>query len=393
MKYSIRIALMSTLALSGCSKQEESCMTVQQLDDDICRVLPTGLVLHWDGGQTRASQLAADGTLEPIGPIDAWCGDAMAHDPERGKLWWVQPSFDDLIAPTLHQFDMASGVQDWQRDLVYDGYRFDGFTASLLAHEGALYFGGRLHYETGEGWYQSHSLLERIDDMGEPVWSEVGYPGHGFSPEDDPVPLEGLDSLIGTSSGVSFLGYITGTDSAAVSAATVDAQTGELLWSTSLDRDNYWSVDLLSGDGESLYVLTGEGGWIERDFETNEIIAFHDTRSDMQSLTPLGEQRWAIDDFVWSKFIDTRFVQAVVGDEVVHLLAGSEGEDAPQRAYLTRRRTSDGDLVCGSSLPEFTELGTVTAVTAHPVPEQLVLEVEIQENDYEVAFLLLQPND
>jgi hypothetical protein len=373
----LALAIALPLVLSGCSK-EEPCLAVQQLDASVYKVLPSGLVLHSTDAGTSASLLGEDGTLELVAALPTGLGaEAVAHDPARGKLWWIPVTFDEST-PVLHQLDLETGTEDWQRELVFDGYLLDSWSASLLAHEGALYLGGRLDAELPEGGWENRSLLERVDEAGEVVWTQIGYP----SPQSADMPLEGLHTLVGTSTGVSFLGYITGIDSSIVTAVTVDAPTGELLGSTLVDTDDYSSVNRMSGDGESLYVMTGERGG-----EMNH------ARSDIRAITPLGEEHWRIGEFVWSKFVDPVFAQAVVGDELVHLVAGSLDYQDPQRAHVTRRRTADGSLLCASDLPDIPALGSVIRVDAHAVQDLLVLEVSLEEPEHEPVFLLLTRND
>lgn len=361
-------------------------MTTQELEPGICRVLPSGLVLHRDGEELWASRLQSDGSLERITVLDAGisCDTVVAHDPATETLWWVEPASEDGTVPhRLFQLDLASNTLDWQRHLVFDGLELTE-VSDLLFHEGALYVGGSSLSGPDTDLDAHRSLLARID-AGQTIWARSEYPGFDFSPENDGSPLNGLSHLLGTSSGISFIGWISGVDSQALTLATVDAQTGELSWSSSLDRDNDEGIAEVIGDGERLYVLTGTSGQPEQpQYGLEEEYA----QSVVAAITPAGEEQWRTSEYVWPEITNAAYGQAIVdGSLFVTTVELGEGP----RHRIARWSWSSGGLECESPLPEFAPWG-VYGISLIAVGDELVLEARPFLGDQR-SFALLKRSE
>jgi hypothetical protein len=395
----LELALFGLVAVLGCGPDgieatTTSCLIAQPIEPGICRVLPTGLVVREQGDVLTDGMLLDDGTIAPLGtlPEAIECHTVLAHDPETGKLWWFEPS--EPLEPTspayIHQLDLASGTEDWQRELTHEGFSQVRIN-SMVFHEGALVLAGQVVvFDPDDPWSISAagdaSLLERLDANGATVWAQIGQIGFGLS-ENETQPLQYAGRLLGIDGGVAFLGSISHPDPevdlAARTLAIADLATGELLATISLGHIDPWSgfTEFASG-GEILFYLLGQLGALDGTAAHTDIVA----------TSLLGEQLWHV-DIIWSGFIIANFAQIVLNDAIVHIATSTTSgytSDIPRTRVEVR--SLGGDVRCDGSLPELTELGQLDSMRTWGVRgDRIVLAAELGDGS-EVAWMLqLEP--
>jgi hypothetical protein len=365
------------VAVLGCGPDAivPTCLIAQPIDPDVCRVLPTGLVLHEQGEQLHAGMLLDDGTIEPIGalPEALDCHAALAHDPESGKLWWEEEVEYDL-PPILHQLDLASGTEDWQRELTQEGFS-RVWLNSMVFHEGALVLAGAAGLYDPWPTLKDTALLQRLDANGATVWTQLGQPGFGLT-GNETQPMEYATHLLGVDGAVAFAGVVSGEEPdpnwVAFTLASADLATGDLLATTLVWRGEGWFEFFdYAGRADLVLALVGLGG------ATDGTPSAH---TDVAAISPLGEQLWRV-DIQWSGFIIADFAQVVLNDRVVHIATATSStyteDDAHTRVIV---RSHAGEVLCDGGLPELSELGQPGQQRVWDLRgEQMVLAAEFDD--------------
>ncbi len=249
----------------------------------ICSISPTGLVLQ----PGEVSQLSADGSLAALVELESrgQCG-LIAQDAATGTFWVAEGwpwSFEPEMPSRLIQFDAAGNLQ-WERELGPAGS--GAYATALLVKDGEA-FVGIAHTNTD----LNVAKLQRYDESGEVVWTQVGY--QGVNGEER--PMTSLSALVASDAGLTMLGYTTGIDSSSVTVFTVSPQDGEPLWTTSLTGDDFWGqdYDLASDGAERLFLAAKQPAWAEFDPDTFEVTKRHPARARVEALTSTGASMWA----------------------------------------------------------------------------------------------------
>lgn len=359
---------------------DEACLHVEPLADAgrICRVLPSGLVIAPEG---TLHMLLDEGTLAPIAtlPLGVECTRPFAHDVEAGKLWWIEPgsSFADPPTPTrLHRFDLALGSEDAQFELDYPGHQ--PLRIRDLRHRaGGIDLAGTLVAEGPSE--QLVALIERRDAAGTVEWTRIGPPGFGF--DGQPAGLHEAFGLMEVSTGLAYVGVVTGIDSSAWTQVSAEPSEGAPLWSTLVVSDDFGKQVRVGGEGDMIVRMIGVDGGYLYDPETLDIIGIEPDRIDLVATTPLGEPLWQIDDVDWPGVLATQVDQAVLDERVVHLARDDDGE---ARLFVRDRA---GTLTCARDLPELAGLGVPSGVQLWPVRGQRVVVV-VQVGASELALVV-----
>jgi hypothetical protein len=379
-----KLALFGLVAALGCGPDgiEEidattSCLVAQAIEPGICRVLPTGLVVREQDDVLVAGMLLEDGTIAPLGTLPAAldCSTALAHDPEAGKLWWSEPSEATLPA-RVHQLDLASGGEDWQRELSYAGFSHLRIH-SLLFHDGSLFLAGR-------AWeYQpisEASVLARWTTGGETSWTQIGQIGFGVG-NNETQAMHGANTLLAIDGAVAFVGNVEQTDPEdfriATTLATADLATGDLLTTTLVERtDPQHEFLRVDGRGDLLVTLVGQWDWVN-DIRTNNV-----------ARSSLGEELWRV-DMTWPGFVATDLSQVLLHDRIVHIATEISSFEAPDLAR-TRvvERSHAGEVLCDGTLPELDALGQPSYQSAWGVRGDRIVLTAGFEDVSEVAWVL-----